>query len=109
MKLKLASTSLRLLTGFLLTGFLRIWTVAYLCEEGYDCDKIVRPKLKYYNPSTPGWKAINDRRFKQLASSISDEDDKYSFYSVRYIILKSKPTHIKTFPFPPCHSYTCVN
>jgi len=56
--------------------------VAYLCEEGYDCDKIVRPKLKYYNPSTPGWKAINDRRFKQLASSISDEDDKYSFYSL---------------------------
>ena len=55
----------------------------FQCEDGHNCEKIMRPKLEYYSPSTEGWKAINDRRFKQIASSASPVDDKFSFYTVR--------------------------
>ncbi len=52
------------------------------CEEGYDCNEILRPKLEYYRPSTPGWKAINQRRFKQVAS-VDDYQDRINLLKVR--------------------------
>ena len=61
-------------------------SLALTCATAADTDSAFAwpPKLEDYSPSTPGWKNIYDRRFKQLATASSDDvNERYSVYVVR--------------------------
>ena len=72
-----------LIRVYVCIAFVNTFTTVANGAEIEISDNIWRPSLEDYSPSTLGWKAINDRRFKQLATSNCTADDRYSFYSVR--------------------------
>ena len=45
-------------------------------------DQMWLPNDDEYSPNEPGWRELNKRRFKQLASSDLESDSRFNFYTV---------------------------